>query len=331
MLKKFYLSALHKQPSFWEFLGHRCIRFQRQDGWGFSPYHSADGDYLAWLSLTNTLRRAVRHESDGCGYGGTIMANNNIFDKLTGLWIPSEIMKLSHTTATQKMILGLAASFRNGLRLSNSQLATLLGIDRRNVIYNIQSLRRKGRLVDTGADKQHRVLIARVGDNLSPVSSDETPPVSQSGSDAIITTSSDASITSLAQSSDAVITHKQSNLNKPKNKLYSPNDDSFKLSELLFSEIRKRKPDFKKPNLQRWSAYVNRMIRFDKRKADRIAEVIRWCQNDSGNGKWGGWQNNILSTAKLREKFDKLELEMEKKDGSGKAIRNSQPTGQFIR
>lgn len=105
------------------------------------------------------------------------------------------------------------------------------------------------------------------------------------------------------------------------------NSDEFRLATLLFSEIRRRKPDFRKPNLQGWAKHVERMIRLDRRNPDRIEAIIRWCQSDSGNddGKWRGWQDNILSTQKLREKFDKLELAMQKGSGSKTAplVRNA--------
>jgi hypothetical protein len=80
---------------------------------------------------------------------------------------------------------------------------------------------------------------------------------------------------------------------------------------LLFEEMTKRKPDHKKPNLQKWAKHIDYMIRLDERKPERIEAVIRWCQQDAPKGGNGfGWQNNILSTRKLREKFDKLELDM---------------------
>lgn len=82
------------------------------------------------------------------------------------------------------------------------------------------------------------------------------------------------------------------------------NSDEFQLAQLLLDEILKRKKDFKHPNIQTWAVHTERMIRLDKRAPDRIAAVIRWCQADSF------WQSNILSTRKLREKFDQLELRM---------------------
>ncbi len=80
-----------------------------------------------------------------------------------------------------------------------------------------------------------------------------------------------------------------------------------KLSKLLLGLILARHSGFKKPVLKKWSLYIDRMIRLDKRKPNDIEAVIKWCQADEF------WQNNILSTRKLRDKFDQLYLKMPKK------------------
>ena len=46
--------------------------------------------------------------------------------------------------------------------------------------------------------------------------------------------------------------------------------------------------------------HIEKMKRIDKRSEEEIKKVIIWCQQDSF------WQNNILSTAKLRQHFDQL-------------------------
>lgn len=74
------------------------------------------------------------------------------------------------------------------------------------------------------------------------------------------------------------------------------------LSQLLFDLILKRRPTFKKPDLTIWAKSIDLMIRVDKRNPDEIERVIRWCQADEF------WQNNILSTTKLRKQFDQLAL-----------------------
>lgn len=262
---------------------------------------------------------------------------SNIFDKLTGLWIPSEIMKLCELTATQKMIMGLAWSFRNGLRLSNTDLSKLLGIDRRNVIYNIQSLRRKGYLMDVGQNKQHRILKFN-SDKLPLLDSDKTPPVEQSGSGEL----PPEVVMPVSPVCPKVVMPVSPISNNILNKVINkgrPNADAFRLAELLLSLILERKSDFRRPDLRQWVKPIDCMLRLDRRTPERIEAVIRWCQQDNGDGQWRGWQDNILSTAKLRQKFDKLELDMRKVDenrndtirGCGAGLNPATRPKEFIR
>lgn len=92
-----------------------------------------------------------------------------------------------------------------------------------------------------------------------------------------------------------------------KKKTFLPDSYEIRLSEYLFKHIKRRKQDFKEPNMHSWAKQIDLMIRIDKREPDVIREVIKWCQDDDF------WQNNILSTTKLRKHFDKLELQSERK------------------
>ena len=254
--------------------------------------------------------------------------SGNIFERIKGIWLSPDVLSIDDLTAPQKMLVALAKNFPDGLRISNNDLAAILGIDRRNVIYNIQKLRKKGYLLDAGLDTQHRVLKIN-SDKLPLLGSDKISPEQTRGSDTVITSGSDTNITSLAQSSDTSITHNKRSVNKLLNKEYSPNSDEFRLSKLLLDLILSRKPDFKKPNLQTWAKHIDRMIHSHKRKPERIEAAIRWCQNDTGNGKgWPGWQNNILCTETLSAKFDKLELSMEQSK-NGRTETNRPHNRQF--
>ena len=84
--------------------------------------------------------------------------------------------------------------------------------------------------------------------------------------------------------------------------IYTEDSDSYKLASYLFKKISERNPGHKQPNMQQWCKHIDLMLRIDKRDKCEIAEVIAWCQSDSF------WQNNILSTAKLREKYDQLNI-----------------------
>ena len=82
------------------------------------------------------------------------------------------------------------------------------------------------------------------------------------------------------------------------------NSEEVRLSELLLERILSRNPNHKKPNIETWARDIDFMIRIDHRAQEEIRAVIEWCQADTF------WQNNILSTAKLRSKFDQLRLKM---------------------
>jgi len=99
---------------------------------------------------------------------------------------------------------------------------------------------------------------------------------------------------------------------------YSENSDEFRLADYLFKHIQRRKPDFKKPNIQSWAKNIDLMIRVDKRKPDKIKEIVKWCQEDEF------WLKNILSTTKLRKQFDRLEMQSES-DGQTAASNNRKP------
>jgi len=81
---------------------------------------------------------------------------------------------------------------------------------------------------------------------------------------------------------------------------------SISLSNLLLSLILKRKENFSKPNIDKWAEHIEDLITINKRTPEQIEKVIRWCQADDF------WQNNILSTNKLRKQIDQLELKMKK-------------------
>src|SRR3990167_8712218 len=90
------------------------------------------------------------------------------------------------------------------------------------------------------------------------------------------------------------------NNDNKKIKTFSPNSNELRLSELLLSLVLKRNANHKKPNLQVWAKDIDIMIRLDNRDPIEIEKVILWCQEDTF------WQNNILSTKKLRVQFDQL-------------------------
>lgn len=85
---------------------------------------------------------------------------------------------------------------------------------------------------------------------------------------------------------------------------FDENSDEMKLAMLLFGRMRKNNPTCKEPNFQSWCKHVDLMLRVDKRTPKEIQDIIVFSQRDSF------WMGNILSTKKLREKFDQLTAKM---------------------
>lgn len=87
--------------------------------------------------------------------------------------------------------------------------------------------------------------------------------------------------------------------------------EAIRLADLLFSKIKEKKPNTKKPNMENWEKEIDLMIRKDNRKPELIEKIIVWCQGDikipADGNTWTGWANVIRCPEKLRSQFDKLE------------------------
>lgn len=94
---------------------------------------------------------------------------------------------------------------------------------------------------------------------------------------------------------------------KRKERKYSYSDKDMELALLLEELILVNKPDYKfqgGKRRERWANEFRLMRERDGRSPERIEEVLRFSQNNPF------WKKNILSAEKLREKFDRLEMEM---------------------
>lgn len=95
---------------------------------------------------------------------------------------------------------------------------------------------------------------------------------------------------------------------------FKEGSEPYKLSCLLFDTIRKRDPVFTKPDFQRWSLHIDRLVRLDKRTPEVVRKVIVWCQADEF------WHTNIQSAAKLRIQFSQLLAKMNAQKGPGSTL-----------
>ncbi|WP_415287166.1 MarR family transcriptional regulator [Clostridium perfringens] len=89
---------------------------------------------------------------------------------------------------------------------------------------------------------------------------------------------------------------------KVKKDKYSEDSKEYKLSILLRDLILRRDENSRCRNadMQKWSKEIDLLYRKDNRSYEDIEKIIRWCQQDTF------WKANILSTHKLRDKFDSL-------------------------
>ena len=81
---------------------------------------------------------------------------------------------------------------------------------------------------------------------------------------------------------------------------YAPTEQPYQIAEHLYKRILEHQPDLKKPDLQKWADEVRLANERDKRDYDKLDKLVNWAQDDTF------WQGNILSTKKLREKYDTL-------------------------
>jgi phage replication O-like protein O len=105
-------------------------------------------------------------------------------------------------------------------------------------------------------------------------------------------------------------------------KAQDASDQGNALAELLKKRILTNNPKAKVTDaqLQKWALEAERMTRLDGRTEAEVRELIEWSQGDSF------WKSNILSMAKLREKFDQLYLKS-RGSGHGTGVGNRKPSG----
>ena len=106
---------------------------------------------------------------------------------------------------------------------------------------------------------------------------------------------------------------------------YKYSQEHMELAEHLQKCMLENKPNMKlSSSLGQWANTIRLMIERDGRTIEQIALVIDWCQKDKF------WKLNILSADTLREKFDRLELQMSASLKSIKGARGEQENVQVV-
>ena len=87
-------------------------------------------------------------------------------------------------------------------------------------------------------------------------------------------------------------------------KTFAKDSVEFDIARHLLMRLRDRNPEHKQPNMQTWSSDADKILRIDKRNPVEVKAVIDWCQNDKF------WYKNVMSISTLRDKYDRLKVQM---------------------
>jgi hypothetical protein len=99
---------------------------------------------------------------------------------------------------------------------------------------------------------------------------------------------------------------KEDNTKKEDNKKVRFSPDDFKAAEYLIGLILKLYPDHKTPNLETWAKEIRLIRERDGKTHKEICELFKWANSHPF------WQSNILSPSKLREQWDRLQIQRSK-------------------
>lgn len=127
-------------------------------------------------------------------------------------------------------------------------------------------------------------------------------------------------ITKESESKDSSSILKTKDIVAPVGALSADADD---LTSFFIQKLKERKADIKLPDKKKWAQEIDRMIRIDKRDPKKIRAMIDWIHRDSF------WATTILSTRKLREQYDQIELQAKRKFDTNSEKKNKEYAIRF--
>ena len=93
------------------------------------------------------------------------------------------------------------------------------------------------------------------------------------------------------------------NSRKSAKRTYDVDSNYYQLSVFLFEEMKKNNPEVKQPDFDKWADEVRKMVELDRRKEEQVKNMIIWSQSNDF------WKGIVLSTKKLREKYDQMKVQ----------------------
>jgi hypothetical protein len=104
-------------------------------------------------------------------------------------------------------------------------------------------------------------------------------------------------------------------------------DDAINLTGIFASNVLKFKPDFRElqnghseRTMTRWSKEIDLLISKDKVSPERIKEALNYLREAKDSKEKFHWGRVVLSGGTLREKFDKIEIAMNRPQNNTKSL-----------
>ena len=95
-------------------------------------------------------------------------------------------------------------------------------------------------------------------------------------------------------------------------------DEDLRAAEWPFEKVQEIYPSAKKPNYTTWANDIRLMRTIDNRNHKEICQLFKWACHDSF------WKGNVLCPDKLREKWDQLSIQRDKRPVISQPV-NQQP------
>ena len=107
---------------------------------------------------------------------------------------------------------------------------------------------------------------------------------------------------------------------------------AMKLAGLLAAEIQRNNPNHRElmrekrePTIARWAEDIDRLLKIDRQDYEAVGKIIIFCQEHHF------WKKNILSGKSLREKWDRLMVEMQASAPVKREIPHPETAGDLLR
>lgn len=268
------------------------------------------------------------------------MKVSNLERDFKGVWIPKEVWLNEELGWTEKMLLVEIESLdkEQGCYAKNDHFAAFFGLSKDRISKLITSLNRKGyievKLIYKEGTKAIEKRIIRVvknrfygiGENAVTSSCNHLEGVGENtdtpiGENAVVNNTSINNTNNNTRDKESNVDDKSPTPAplKTGKRIFEEHEHPLVLAKYLHELIKRNNPYAKEPNFQEWGNHIRLMHEVDGIEYSVIQNCISWCQNDSF------WYKNILSTKKLREKFQTLYMQAQDKKGGNAhaANRNS--------